>query len=127
MGTSYSHLTLANRLTIETMLDLKHSCRAIAQALGVNAATVSREVTRGQGQWFGYEARIGQRTAETRRCGAGQSKRKLGSDLSSPLWKTVLDGMRCRWSPEQIAGRLKRMDKPLERKRGLKAALTRAG
>ena len=45
MGTSYSHLTLANRLTIETMLDLGHICRAIAQVLRENAATLSREVT----------------------------------------------------------------------------------
>ena len=85
MGTSYSHLTLANRLTIETMLDLKHSCRAIAQALGVNAATVSREVSRGKGELFGYEARLGQHTAGASRGGAGASNRKLGTDVTSSL------------------------------------------
>ena len=41
-----------------------------------------------------------------RRCGRG-----LGRDTDSPLWRTVQNGLRCHWSPEQIAGKLPRMNK----------------
>ena len=48
--------------------------------------------------------------ARAKRHWAGFGRRKLGTDTDSPLWRTVIDGLRCRWSPEQIAGKLPRMN-----------------
>jgi hypothetical protein len=49
---------------------------------------------------------------QQRRRHAGACRRKLGSDTQSPLWRTVIDGLRCHWSPQQIAGKLPGMNKP---------------
>jgi transposase, IS30 family len=32
--------------------------------------------------------------------------------VTTPLWRTVVSELRCRWSPEQIAGKLPRMHQP---------------
>jgi IS30 family transposase len=103
-------LTEADRLTIQTMLALGHGLRSIARTLGVSPSTISREVQRGSGHPFGYQAHVGQRVARLRRRSASRRRRKLGTNVRSPLWRTVLAGLRCGWSPQQIAGRLRLMN-----------------
>jgi IS30 family transposase len=46
MGIQYSHLSDSKRLVMESMLNQKHSYRAVGRAIGVNASTVCREVQR---------------------------------------------------------------------------------
>ena len=77
--------------------------------MGFSPSTISREVRRGSGQPFGYEARVGQFEARRRRRLASRQRRKLGGDLRSPRWRAVLAGLRRGWSPQQIAGRLRLM------------------
>jgi IS30 family transposase len=109
MGTHYSHLSEADRLSIESLFRLGHSCRSIAATLGFSPSTISREIRRGSGQPFGYEARVGQFVARRLRRLASRRRRKLGGDLRSPRWRAVLGGLRRGWSPQQIAGRLRLM------------------
>lgn len=109
MGTHYSHLSEADRLSIQSLVTLGHSCRSIAATLGFSPSTISREIRRGSGQPFGYEARVGQFVARRRRCLACRQRRKLGSDLRTARWRAVLAGLRRGWSPQQIAGRLRLM------------------
>lgn len=115
MGISYSHLTEANRLSIESMLRDGLSQRSVAKALGVSPSTVSREVRRADTLDLPrYHAHLGQRVRRVRRKDAGRLRRKL-----DPLWRSacarhVLAGLRGGWSPEQIAGRLKTMDPKLD-------------
>jgi transposase, IS30 family len=109
MGTHYSHLSEADRLSIQSLLLLGHSCRSIAATLGFSPSTISREIRRGSGQPFGYEARVGQFVARRRRRLASRQRRKLGNDLRSARWRAVLAGLRRGWSPQQIAGRLRLM------------------
>lgn len=109
MGTHYSHLSEADRLSIEHLLKLGHSRRSIASALGFSPSTISREILRGSGQPFGYEARVGQFVARRRRRLAARHRRKLGTNLRSLRWRAVLAGLRRGWSPQQIAGRLRFM------------------
>lgn len=109
MGTHYSHLSEADRLSIESLLTLGHSCRSIAAMLGFSPSTISREVHRGSGQPFDYEARVGQFEARRRRRLASRQRRKLGTNMRSPRWRAVLAGLRRGWSPQQIAGRLRLM------------------
>jgi IS30 family transposase len=82
--------------------------------LGFSPATIYRELNRGKADETslreGYRATRAHDRARAKRQWAGFHRRKLGSDTSSPLWRTVIDGLRCRWSPEQIAGKLPRMN-----------------
>jgi len=110
MGTHYCHLTEANRFVIESMLLRGYSQRAIAADLGVSPSTISRELRRAdQGRRRWYFARLGEHVRRTRRRAAGLKRRKLDPFVSSPGWLHVLSGLHAGWSPEQIAGRLKRM------------------
>lgn len=115
MQTNYSHITQADRVTIQIFLELKLSCRAIAARLNLHHSSVCREVLRAKAHPTdlsgSYQAGLAHAKSCSRRKAAGVSRRKLGTDLSTPLWRTVLDGLRCRWSPEQISGKLSSMNK----------------
>ena len=112
MGTLYSHLSQSDRLIIEAMHERKHSCRSIGRALGVSHTTVSREIGRGRDPLLFYDAAVGQLVAQRRRQAGGHSRRKLGANMRTPLWRSVLHGLQCGWSPQQIAGRLGHMPCP---------------
>jgi IS30 family transposase len=114
MGTHYSHLTAADRISIQALLQAKLSCRAIARQLSLNHSSISREINRGKlhptAQACGYQAGAAHLRCRARRAGAGAARRKLGADMQTPLWRMVLSGLRCHWAPEQIAGKLRDMN-----------------
>jgi IS30 family transposase len=114
MGTHYSHLTAADRMSIQALLQAKLSCRAIARQLSLNHSSISREISRGKlhptAQASGYQAGSAHLRCRTRRASASAARRKLGADMQTPLWRMVLSGLRCHWSPEQIAGKLRDMN-----------------
>lgn len=91
------------------------SCRSIAVRLNLHHSSVCREVLRAKARPTDlpgdYQAGLAQAKSLSRRKAADFSRRKLGADLSTPLWRTVLHGMRCHWSPEQISGTLACMNK----------------
>ncbi len=124
MGTHYSHISAADRMSIQALLQAKLSCRAIGRQLGLNHSSVSRELSRAKllptAPSHSYQAGTADLRCRARRLAAGVARRKLGTDIHTPLWRTVLSGLRCHWSPEQIAGKLPCMnntatlpDKPL--------------
>jgi len=94
---SYVHLTTSERVKIETYLELGFSMRKIAQHLGRQPSTISRELKRNPS----YNAiNAGLRyEMQKKNCGA----RKL---FSTSLGSCILSKLRETWSPEQIAGRL---------------------
>ena len=114
MGTNYSHLSADDRTAIQALILVNTRVKLIAQQLGFSPATIYRELNRGKADETslreGYRATRAHDRARAKRHWAGFHRRKLGSDTSSPLWRTVIDGLRCRWSPEQIAGKLPRMN-----------------
>ena len=114
MGTNYSHLSADDRTAIQALILVNTRVKLIAQQLGFSPATIYRELKRGKADETslreGYRATRAHDRARAKRHWAGFHRRKLGSDTSSPLWRTVIDGLRCRWSPEQIAGKLPRMN-----------------
>jgi transposase, IS30 family len=116
MGTHYSHMTPADRMSIQALLQAKLSGPAIAGKLGFSRSAVHREINRSKALPTAlaedYQAGLAQARTEQRRRHAGACRRKLGSDTQSPLWRTVIDGLRCHWSPQQIAGKLPGMNKP---------------
>ena len=113
MGTHYSHVTEADRMSIQALLQAKLSGPAIARQLTLSRSTINREINRSKATPTAlagaYQAGPAQVRSRARRAAAGAQRRKLGPDTATPLWQTVLSGLRCKWSPEQIAGKLPRM------------------
>ena len=102
---SYSHLTITDRIKIETYLDLGLKSCQIASKLGVHKSTISRELRRCQN---GYSAVLAQEQYDHR---AKQKGRK--SCLTPKLKKKIEKGLKASWSPEQICGRYQLEQKPM--------------
>jgi IS30 family transposase len=109
MGMSYSHLTAAERTTLMVMLAEGSSQSAVAAYLRRDRSTISRELARNGTDDITtrqpYDAVVADQRARALREAPAQFP-KLGAD--TPLFAVVADQLREGWSPEQIAGRLKR-------------------
>jgi len=103
MGKHYQHLSAEERNTIQRSRVQGLSLRAVARELGRPVSAVSREVTRNTASAAYDAASAGEAYRSHRRHRA----RKLAPD--TPLWHTVVQDLYRGWSPEQIAGRLRRM------------------
>src|ERR1039458_9777695 len=96
-------LTLSEREEISRGIAAYQSARSMARLLGHSPSTVSREISR-NGGYDRYRAALADEQAWGR---APPPKRcKLAS--SPPLRRAVARKLRLNWSPEQIAGWLKR-------------------
>src|SRR3954469_10987852 len=99
------------KLTVEVAIDLRRKdgwgVRAIARELGRSPSVISTEIGRGREQDGNYAAGSAQTAAAARRDRSGRRAR-LAPD--SPLFAEVAKLLRLQWSPEQIAGRRKRME-----------------
>jgi IS30 family transposase len=115
MGTQYSHLTMTERQQIAALAAQAHSARSIGRQLNLHHSTISRELSRGTtgATSTGYDPLAAQRVRAQRRGAAGLARRKLGPDTDSPRWRTVRGLLAANWSPQQIAGRLRRMSDAL--------------
>ncbi len=97
-------LTLAEREEISRGLAAGRSLRSIALRLGRAPSTISRELDR-NGGLDSYRAHAAEQAAWDRSCRPKRCKLAL----NRPLAMTVAGLLRQRWSPWQIAGRLKRL------------------
>lgn len=106
MGSIYNHLTSAERTTLMVMRAEGASQTAIAEYLRRDRSTICRELARNSGsQVAGYDAVLADARARDLRA-APATHPKLGPD--TPLFAVVHDQLLDGWSPEQIAGALKR-------------------
>ena len=104
----YKHLSAEERAVI-MIEQRKGSCtRAIARLLGRSASTVSRELTRnGNMSALPYDATQAASAYRVRRQGCGRRRKLLAGRA---LYQHVHDRLvYWRWSPQQIAARLRRM------------------
>jgi hypothetical protein len=97
-------LMLAERETISRGLVARRSARSIARQLGRAPSTVSREINRNDG-YARYRAARADQQAWSR------ARRPKRCKLSTNPWlrEAVAGKLRLQWSPEQIAGWLKRV------------------
>src|SRR5579863_4172916 len=104
----YSHLSAEERAVIMIEHGKGSSIRAIARVLGRSGSTVSRELARNaEDGTAGYDARRAALAYRSRRQRSVR-RRKLAAD--SALYRRVHDQLvYWRWSPQQIAARLRRM------------------
>lgn len=111
MGTFYEQLSAAERKTIGRLHAAGQSDRAIARILMRAPSTISRELRRNsqrtRGWPGGYDGARAQLLAERRR--RWDARHKLARQ---PALRAIIgDFLAMGWSPEQIAGRLARLQK----------------
>lgn len=107
-------LTVVDRTTIEVRLRDGWGVRAIGRALGRSAGTVCDEVNR-HGGGANYRAAAAEDKARASRLLTGRQPR-LGR--GGAVFEAVAGLLRLGWSPEQIAGRRKRIENGVEQKSG---------
>ena len=94
------HLQATGRLQIETLLKAGKKPAAIAEQLGRDSSTISREINRNSKGGV-YCHNVAQQQATQRRCDAKHSL------LTEDNWTYVRSLLQQKWSPEQISGWLK--------------------
>ena len=101
---SYHQLSLKQRFQLETLLKTMPVQKDIAHFLGVDPGTISRELSRNSdGE---YDARKAEAKNRQRRKSAKKKTKKLLTDGFVQAY--VEEKLKLCWSPEQIAGRLKK-------------------
>jgi len=95
----YRQLTQIQRYQIYALKLKGHYLVEIAEVIGVDKSTISREIQRNQSQ-RGYRPQWAQHLAKQRR-------RKCKPTITEQGWAQVEQLLRQEWSPEQISGRLK--------------------
>lgn len=98
---TYHQLTSEQRYQISALKRIGHSQTEIAKELEVHKSTISRELSRNQGE-RGYRPNQAHEKAHERRAQATPAKRILAE-----TWKVVEEQVRQDWSPEQISGWLR--------------------
>lgn len=93
------HLTVKERIKIETYVELGLNFSQIATKIGVHRSTISRELKRCPKQ---YSAERAQKSYEEL---AKQKGRKTA--CTPELQKEIETALKASWSPEQIQGRFK--------------------
>ena len=93
-------------MTMASMRQQGCSVRAMARTLGRDASTISRELGRNTLPGLAYASHTAQ-VVSAERHRAARPAAKL--DLQGVAWSVVLTLLEWRWSPQQIAGTLKRV------------------
>jgi transposase, IS30 family len=101
---TYQRLSLVEREEVSRYLVLNHSCRQIAITLNRSTSTITREIKRCHINRLEYRAVLAHQ--RSRRI-AQKARRQRKLDTNRSLHRFVLNHLQLRWSPEQIAKRLK--------------------
>ena len=111
-------LTVADRALIELRLLDGMGVRAIAKHLGRSPGTISDEIKRHSGSGA-YRAHTADIEAMHSRMSSGRRNR-LAPD--GKLFRAIIELLRLKWSPEQIAGRRKRVEAGVVMESGLQVS-----
>lgn len=106
----YKHLSIEEREKIQSMMWEKRSVREIAEAIGRNPSSISREINRNIPLHRIYKPRLANERAEQKRKSRGRKLRLKNGFIR----RYVVDHLKKGYSPEQIAGRLQ-LDHPKEK------------
>jgi IS30 family transposase len=105
----YTHITKEQRYKIQAWLEIGMSQKDIADRLEKDKSALSREIGRNKNASGKYTAGLADKTSRKRRKEGKRKSRKLIKDKK--LRRAVLALLRKKKSPEQIAGRRKRLGK----------------
>ncbi|MDO8658260.1 MAG: IS30 family transposase [Candidatus Levybacteria bacterium] len=100
----YKHLTLFERETISQFLSRRNNLSDIAKVIGRDKSTICREISRTKLTRYGYRAFTAQ-VLVLRRQKVTKKPEKI--ENNEELKEYIHTRLKLRWSPEQIANRLK--------------------
>lgn len=100
----YKHLTIIERETLSNYLARNWSITDVAHIMGRDKSTISREIKRSLLGRYGYRALTAQALFLKRNMVPRKKKRIENNPV---LEKYIHTHLKMRWSPEEIAGRLK--------------------
>lgn len=106
---AYLHLTKSHRFKIQSWLELHMTHAEIASRLGVDGGTISRELKRNSYPDGHYDAIHAAALSRQRRCVGKRPTKKLVRDPM--LRRAIITRLKQKDSPEQIAGKRKRLGK----------------
>ena len=106
MAKGYKQLTYDQRCQIDTLKASGKSGREIGEQLGVHQSTTNRELKRNKGK-RGYRYKQAQAKSQERRA----ARKGIPRKMTAALKKQIEEKLALQWSPEQIAGWLKRENK----------------
>jgi IS30 family transposase len=104
----WGHLTREERKVIGNMMEIGYARAEVARALGRDRSTISRELRRNANSDGRFLPDVAHVYAQCRK--AVRVRRPKTGDAS--LMGYVAERLERFWSPEQIAGRLRRVDRP---------------
>lgn len=104
MGTHYNHVSDIDRVEIMQLRASGLNFTQIGDHVGKNRRTVSREISRNAAVSGRYSATHAQTLATSRRLGRSHTFIRFPE-----LWERVHAWLKETWSPQQIAGKLRRM------------------
>ena len=96
--TSYTQLTYEQRCHIQVLNKTGLSQAAMANAVGVDQSTISREIQRNTGE-RGYRQKQAQARSDERRAQAAKATK-----MTPPMIDLIESKLREKWSPEQVSG-----------------------
>jgi IS30 family transposase len=99
---SFHHMTCEQRCQIYALLSIGKTQREIAEEVGVNQSSISREIARNSSD-CGYKPELANEKSVERRSSASEIPKKMKGELKIRVLGCLLKD----WSPEQISGRLK--------------------
>ena len=102
MGQAYDHLTLEERCELARRREAGETIRQIAAALGRSPSSICRELKRNGAPKAAYKPVLAGDLSKARRWRGSRLER------DEVLQGQVLEHLALGWSPEQVAGRLKR-------------------
>ncbi len=109
--TKYTHIKKAERLEIAILLDRGCGVREIARALRRGVGTISEEINNNsvEGKYDPHKA--DHKAYVKRKYSKYQGMKVVGDNQ---LWSYVEEKLKEEWSPEEIAGRLKEVDRHIK-------------
>lgn len=102
----YNHIAASQRNELSVLLRTKIKQKDIAKILKKNRTTIWREQNRNKKKNGKYHAGCAKEKTEQRQIAAHRTQRKI--ENNNWLRNYILKKIKKRWSPEQIAGRLKK-------------------
>lgn len=105
----YQHITKEERFKIEAYLEDKLGIREIGRRLGRSPSSIHSELKNKTTKKSVYNARVADRMSRTRVRLANRREKKIRK--GSELEKEIVKDLKKTWSPEQISGRMKLLNK----------------
>ena len=99
----YTQLTLEKRYQISALIKAGLKQKDIALEIGVHPSTISRELRRNKDSYRGYNAELAQIQSSKK-----HKEKKKRFALTKSIEKYIRSKLKEDWSPEQIAGRMKK-------------------